>query len=81
LQLQHVVFTGRLSEVIRAQDRYSTLIAQVGLQLNPAESQLQDSAQLQLNPAESPFCSRMAVNDSICFIVHFQGDALSYPSW
>ena len=36
----NVVFTGRLSEVIRAQDRYSTLIAEVGLQLNPAESQL-----------------------------------------
>ena len=36
----NVVFTGCLSEVLRAQDRYITLIAEVGLQLNPAESQL-----------------------------------------
>ena len=36
----NVVFTGRLSEVIRAQDLYRTRIAAVGLQLNPSESQI-----------------------------------------
>lgn len=36
----NVVFTGLLSVVIRAQDWYRTLMAEVGLQLNPAESQL-----------------------------------------
>ena len=36
----NVIFTGNLSEVIRAQERYRARIAAIGLRLNPAESQL-----------------------------------------